>query len=123
MDGRVAELKEKLDQSLKVAAEAAAELQRLDGNQENVPHYSQIEHAAHQVGIDLSCRIQARRVNEVASSAGSQANCPECGGVCDLKNTRRPIESIDGPVKVMEPVARCPRCRRDFFPSTHETRP
>ena len=121
MDGRVAELKEKLDRSLKVTAELAAELQGIDGSQQTVPHYSQIENAAHQVGVELSCRIQACRSNEVASAAGTQANCPECGEVCDLKNTQRPVESIDGPVDVLEPVARCSRCRRDFFPSTHET--
>lgn len=121
MDGRVAKLKEKLDESLKVAAEAAAELQRLDGNQQTVPHYSQIENAAHQVGIDLSCRIQSRCSSEVASAAGTQANCPECGEVSDLKNIQRVVESIDGPVEVMEPVARCTRCRRDFFPSAYET--
>jgi len=49
MDGRVDRLQEKLRQSLKETAELAAEIQRLDGSQAEVPHYSQIEEASHQM--------------------------------------------------------------------------
>ena len=59
MEGRVAKLREKFEQSLHQTAELAAELQRAERATTTVPHYSRIEAAAHQSGRQLSCRIQA----------------------------------------------------------------
>ncbi len=56
MDGRVAELSGKLEASLQEAAQIAAELQGLE--QKGVPHYSQIELAAHETGCRLGILIQ-----------------------------------------------------------------
>lgn len=116
MDGRAAELKEKLDRLLKQTAAAAAELQMLEQGR-GVPHYSQIEGAAHRVGRELSCRIQARRMGEVTSQAAQQADCPCCGQTCEVRTERRTLSSIDGPTAVLEPRGFCRRCRRSFFPS------
>ena len=40
MDGREAHLREKMQQLLKETAAVAAELQKLDGTQAEIPHYS-----------------------------------------------------------------------------------
>ena len=121
MEGRVEELREKLRHHLKEAAEVSAEIQKLDGSQAEVPHYSQIENVAHETGKELSRMIQQSRVCEVALTAAPQAACPTCGDVCAVKHPQRTINSMDGPVETLEPKAHCPRCRRAFFPSEGST--
>lgn len=123
MDGRVEGLQEKLQQLLKEAAEVSAELQKLDGSQAEVPHYSQIEDAAHETGKELSRMIQQSRIREVALASAPQAGCPGCGDVCEVVHPQRSVKSMDGPVETLEPKAHCPRCRRDFFPSASSTGP
>lgn len=117
MDGRRAEATQKLDEALKAAADAAAELQRLSPEHKGVPHYSIIEQAAHDVGIRLSCLIQRQRIGHVAAEAHPRAACPGCGKLCDVDCQTRVVKSIDGEVEVLEPKACCSRCERDFFPS------
>ena len=123
MEGRVEQLQEKLHQLLKETAEVSAEIQKLDGSQAEVPHYSQIENVAHETGRELSRRIQQSRVREVALAAAPQAGCPTCGDVCEVVHPQRSIKSMDGPVETLEPKAHCPRCRRDFFPSASSSGP
>lgn len=43
--------------------------------------------------------------------------CPTCGRFCPLVHRDRPLETIDGPLELHEPVCHCSACRRDFFPS------
>lgn len=121
MDGRVEQLHEKLGRLLKEAAEVSAEIQKLDGAQSEVPHYSEIENVAHQTGRQLSRMIQQSRIREIALTSAPQAVCPTCGDVCEVVHPQRSIKSIDGPVETLEPKAHCPRCRRDFFPSAAST--
>jgi len=109
MDGRVEELQEKLRHHLKAAAELSAEIQKRDGSQAEVPHYSQIENVAHATGKELSRMIQQSRVREVALASAPQAGCPTCGDACEVCHPRRSINSIDGPVETLEPKASsCP---------------
>lgn len=122
MEGRIEQLRGKLGGLLKDAAEISAELQKIDGTQAEVPHYSQIELAAHESGRRFSLAIQQARIREVAIATASQAACPTCGHVHPVEHPKRTIQSIDGAVEAMEPKAHCSRCRRDFFPSTHKTR-
>ena len=44
--------------------------------------------------------------------------CPNCGKACRLDHRPRPIQVRGGKANLAEPVAHCPACRRDFFPST-----
>lgn len=122
MDGRETQLKGKMQQLLKETAEVAAELQKIDGTQAEIPHYSQIENAACMTGRQLAQLIQQSRIEEIALTQGPQSACPTCGDVCQVSHPRRTLESIAGRVEVMEPKAHCPRCRRDFFPSKSPTR-
>ncbi len=117
MDDQQAALQEKLDRLLREAAEVEVELSRKSGAIIGVPHYSVIESRAHELGRQLSRRVQQRQMGETAATAASRAPCPECGTVCDLRGKNRELTSIDGPVAVQELQAQCPSCRRAFFPS------
>ena len=43
--------------------------------------------------------------------------CPTCGRQCPVVHRERPLETVDGPIELHEPVCHCSACRRDFFPS------
>ena len=49
---------------------------------------------------------------------GEKQPCPGCGKRCQLDHRSRAIQVRGGPVDLVEPVALCSTCRRDFFPST-----
>lgn len=119
MDGKLTALRDKLEEQVRVAAETAAELQRLERKAGTVVHYSQIEAAAHQTGNRLSRQIQTRAAREVAAQAPAQASCPDCGVACRTEVAVRELTSIDGPVELSETAAFCDRCRRSFFPSAY----
>lgn len=65
MEGRVEELRQKLDRLIRDAAEASVTLDWAEGTIQGVPHYTLIEAPAHQLGRQLSCAIQERQLNEV----------------------------------------------------------
>jgi uncharacterized protein with PIN domain len=117
MDGQTERLSAKLESLLREAALTAAELQRRQHDPTQPRRYRQIEIEAHQVGRQLSCQIQTQAAREVAADADPEAACPQCGANCLSSTTSRTLTSIDGPVEAQESIARCPRCRRSFFPS------
>lgn len=116
MDAKEAHLEEKLASLLKQASQVAAELQAVEQGP-GTPHYDQIEGAAHEVGQRLSRSIQSVRTSEVAADGQAQVACPDCQRTCRVETKRREVHSMDGPVKLVETVAHCRRCRRSFFPS------
>jgi hypothetical protein len=52
-----------------------------------------------------------------AEHLGQQHPCPDCGRPCPLTEEDRPVTTGIGSFVHREPVAHCPACRRDFFPS------
>lgn len=116
MDAKEAALEEKLARILREAAEVGAEIQAIQQGP-GTPHYDQIESHAHQSGQRLSQLIQQRRTAEVTAKAAPELNCPDCGKTCRVKTKTREVLSEDGSVELLENVAHCTRCRRDFFPS------
>ena len=110
-------LPKKFQNLLGELGEVAAAMGREDWEPGTVPHYLQIELAAHEVGRQVSRVIQQNQLAELTNQQGKQAACPNCGQQCSLHSTKREIQSIDGPVEQVEPQAHCPLCRRDFFPS------
>lgn len=116
MDAKQAALEKKLAEILRDAAEVGAQIQAIVQGP-GVPHYDQIESDAHRVGQRLSQIMQETRLGDVTSQQPLQSACPDCGGACRTKTRSRQIVSEDGPVDLVENVARCTRCRRDFFPS------
>lgn len=121
MDAKRAALEEKLAEILKHAAEVGAQIQAIDQGP-GTPHYDQIESHAHGVGQWLSQIMQQTRVAEVTSQQPPEIDCPDCGKACRTKTQTRQLLSEDGPVELTENIARCSRCRRDFFPSACCTR-
>jgi len=116
MDANRTRLQKKLDDLLKDASTVAAELQALEQGGKT-PHYDQIELPAHALGQQFSRMIQAERAREVAVAELHDAACPDCGRKCAVKTNSREVHSMDGPLKLLETVAHCRRCRRSFFPS------
>ena len=121
MDAKQAQLKEKLEFYLKQATAIASQLQELEQG-EDVPHFDQIELAAHDTGKRLSRAIQEDRAREVALKALGRVYCPDCKKQCSVQIEPRKVHSMDGPIELAEPVAHCRRCRRSFFPSAKKTR-
>lgn len=82
-----------------------------------VPHYMVIEKAARECGEELSRALQERSMREVTANVETEAKCPTCGRGCRTSTEKRKVASLDGPVELLEAVAHCSACRRDFFPS------
>jgi len=116
MEAAPEHVKQKLQRLFSEAAELAVEAEAA-GWGGKTPHYSQIEEAAHRLARQMSCRMQERLMREVAAQRPPTDACPGCGGTCELTPLRRTVQSLDGPVELLEWKGSCPRCRRDFFPS------
>jgi hypothetical protein len=116
MDAKQAELEEKLAGILKQAADVASQIQAIEQGP-GTPHYDQIEIPAHEVGQRLSRMVQASRTGEVAAEQRTECDCPECGLSCPVEVSKREVQSMDGPVELIETAAHCHQCRRSFFPS------
>lgn len=107
----------KKKEHLLALAELMIEEQVEEGVFLGTPHYSVIEIAAMNLGHELSQEAQQRGAREIAASFESQAACPTCQTVCDVRVEKRDVTSLSGPVELAETIADCPKCRRSFFPS------
>lgn len=116
MDAKQDRLQKKLDDLLKQASAVAVELQGIEQGHET-PHYDQIELPAHALGQRFSRMIQSERTRAVAASGLADAACPDCGRQCRVQTKSRNVHSMDGPLELLETVAKCRHCRRSFFPS------
>jgi hypothetical protein len=123
MDETRGALKEKLDELLREAAEVSVALDRAEGAIVGIPHYSVIEARAHELGKELSRRVQAQHMGDLTAGAAPMAKCPECGTRCDTSRDKRRLKSVDGSLVADELVAYCPKCRRGFFPPQGNPRP
>lgn len=52
-----------------------------------------------------------------SEALGTEHACPSCGKLCHLDHRSRAIQVRGGAADLVEPVAHCSTCRRDFFPS------
>lgn len=102
---------------LRELAELTIEEQVEEGVFLGTPHYSVIELTAINLGRELSREAQQRASREIAATCKSQAACPTCKAVCEVRVEKRDVTSLSGPVELTETVADCPKCRRSFFPS------
>ena len=55
--------------------------------------------------------------DQQAKQLGEESACPICGRMCVVERKPRPMTVRGGEATLHEPVAHCPGCRRDFFPS------
>ncbi len=116
MDAKQERLQKKLEELLKQASLVATELQKLEQGP-GTPHYDQIELPAHALGQRFSRMIQIERAREVVAEGLADAACPGCGRKCRVETKSREVHSQDGPLELLETVAKCRPCRRSFFPS------
>lgn len=117
---KVVQLKERLEQLLREAADVEVELSRADGTIRGVPHYSLIEGRAHQLGRQLSRAVQQQQMRELSASQATTAKCPQCRTLCALRSQTRIVKSVDGDTELQELVGDCLCCRRSFFPDTRD---
>lgn len=117
---RIAQLRERLERSLREAAEIEVELSKADGTIREVPHYSVIEGRAHELGKQLSREVQQQQMKELTASHASTAKCPTCGTRCPVTLRQRSLKSVDGETELLEAVCDCPGCRRAFFPDARD---
>jgi len=120
MDAKQERLQKKLEDLLKQASAVAVELQGIEQGSQT-PHFDQIELPAHALGQRLSRMIQSERAREVVATSRAEAACPDCGRKCRVLTKGREVHSMDGPVTLVETVAKCRPCRRSFFPSAGRT--
>lgn len=117
MDAKAIAREREKQQLLNRLAEIMVSEQQEQGVYASVPHYSVLEQASHRLGQELSRAAQRRAMAEAATANVESAACPTCGEQRPVKFKRRVVQSIDGPVEVVEPSADCRPCRRSFFPS------
>jgi hypothetical protein len=79
--------------------------------------FTALEAAGHQLGRAVAQATTERLALTRAQRITGPQPCPTCGRLCPLLDRRRPLETVDGPIELCEPVCHCPACRRDFFPS------
>jgi hypothetical protein len=79
--------------------------------------FNVLESAAHALGRAVAQETTERLTLARAERLCEPQLCPTCGGQCPVVYQQRPLETIDGPIELCEPVCHCPACRRAFFPS------
>ncbi len=82
--------------------------------------FTELEAAGHRLGRAVAQATTERLALTQAERMTGAQPCPTCGRLCPLVHRQRPLETIDGPIELREPVCHCPACRRDFFPSASE---
>src|SRR5271155_3561960 len=60
----------------------------------------------------------ATLLEQQAQALPAESPCPSCARPCPVGQEPRPLTGHGGTLCYREPVAHCPACRRDFFPST-----
>jgi hypothetical protein len=79
--------------------------------------FTELEAAGHRLGRAVAQATTERLALMQAEGMTGPQPCPTCGRTCPLVHRQRPLETIDGPIELREPVCHCPACRRDFFPA------
>ena len=76
-----------------------------------------LEAAGHALGRAVAQATTERLTLARAERLDEPQSCPTCGRRCPPLHRERPLETVDGPIELREPVCHCSACRRDFFPS------
>jgi len=117
MDAVTRSLAEEKSRLLQRLAEIAVEEQRDRGVFDRTPHLTELEGESLALGRLLSRLSLTRAVAEVTATSATSTACPTCGERHPVETHKRTVQSMAGPVELLEAVAHCPACRRDFFPS------
>ena len=117
MDAVKLEREEEISELLRRLSELLIEEQREHGVYQQTPHLCDLECASLALGQRLSRVSLERAVREAAAESDTHADCPTCERECLLTMSARTVQSVSGPIDVIEPAGYCPACRRHFFPS------
>lgn len=117
MDGKRVKLEERMESLLQELAVVKEQLDRGDREPGEIPHFSEIEGSAHDLGRRLSRAIQEEASLQIGGAAARSEPCPDCGRRCRIDLKTRTVVSVDGETQICEPVGHCKRCQRSFFPS------
>ena len=79
--------------------------------------FTEMESAGHQLGRAVAQITTERLAYARAERITGPQACPTCGKGSPVTQRERDLTTVDGPLDLIEPVAHCPACRRDFFPS------
>jgi uncharacterized protein with PIN domain len=81
--------------------------------------WNELEGPAVEAGDLVAQQLLQALLEEQAGEVGkATAVCPVCGAALEVKpDESQPLQTRRGWVSWRQPVRRCPRCRRDFFPS------
>jgi hypothetical protein len=79
--------------------------------------FTEMESAGHRLGRAVAQITTERLAYARAERMTGRQPCPACGKACLVRHGERDLTTVDGPLELHEPVAHCPACRRDFFPS------
>lgn len=82
-----------------------------------------LEEAGHALGRAVAQGAVERLTVARAERLSEPQPCPTCGQLCPVEYRERPLNTVDGPIELQEPVCHCPACRRDFFPSASSIGP
>ena|SRR5881394_1676592 len=78
-----------------------------------------MEQLAHAAAQGLTEGTLQLLLQQQAEQLPPEQPCPDCGKLCRLKTTTRPLVAHGATIQQTEPMAHCPDCRRDFFPPPH----
>jgi hypothetical protein len=82
--------------------------------------FEQIAHAAAQGLTEGTLQLL---LEQQAGKLPTQQPCPHCGKLCPTEPHTRPLAAQGAEVQQVERIARCPDCRRDFFPPAGSSGP
>jgi hypothetical protein len=115
MDGDAGAVQAKFEGLLRRLVEVGVRLSRVEGRFQGVPHYSEIETWAHEIGQEVSQQLQMRQMGEVGAQQPRRGRCLRCSRPVEMKVVKRSLRSVDGLVEVPDMSCYFPSCRGSFF--------
>jgi uncharacterized protein with PIN domain len=116
-------LDQKRRQFVAMAEQAFDRMFGSDG-QNGLVRFTQREERACEVTDELACWLMAEHLDQdAAGEAAVQLDCPICGGPVQYPSSQRAEREVRelmtrrGKIEYRRAAARCPRCRKVFFPA------
>jgi hypothetical protein len=82
--------------------------------------FAQMEEVAKAAARGLSEGTLETATTQQGELMGEKQPCPQCGKLCGVDSSERPLRVSGGVIQLREPKCYCPACRRDFFPSASD---